>query len=160
MVQAGRRVLEVGGEHVRRVVDAEIQLASTFEPSACGPPWATSGMNCVIPPVPVVLATPAPVRLNHVSIVNVERSSFAGSPNVTYAPLDPRSSPVGCCGGPVGVAVAWFDAVGLVVGIVDGRDDIEVRRAVDDAVSVKAGDVTSVPPLIGEVSATGLVVLR
>ncbi len=45
-----------------------------------------------IPPVPVVLATPVPVRLNQVSIVNCARSSFAGSPNVTYAPELPRSS--------------------------------------------------------------------
>ena len=47
-----------------------------------------------IPPVPVVLATPAPVRLNHVSIVNVARSNLAGSPKVTYAPELPRSSAV------------------------------------------------------------------
>ena len=37
----------------------------------------------VIPPVPVVLATPVPVRLNQVSIVNWPRSSLVGSPNVT-----------------------------------------------------------------------------
>ena len=43
------------------------------------------------PPVPVVLATPVPVRLNQVSIVNWARSSLAGSPNVTYAPALPRS---------------------------------------------------------------------
>ena len=68
-----------------------------------------------MPPVPVSLATPAPVRLNQVSIVNVDRSSFAGSPNVTYAPLDPRSRPVGCWGAPAGVAVTWFDAVDWLV---------------------------------------------
>ena len=36
-----------------------------------------------IPPLPVVLATPVPVRLNQVSIVNWPRSSLAGSPKVT-----------------------------------------------------------------------------
>ena len=55
---AGRHVLEVGRDHVARVIDAEDQLASTFEPSAWGPPWVTSGMKLVIPPVPVLPATP------------------------------------------------------------------------------------------------------
>jgi hypothetical protein len=59
------------------------QFASTVPPSVCGPPWVTSGMNCGMPLVPVVFGTPAPVRLNQVSIVNVPRSSFAGSPSRT-----------------------------------------------------------------------------
>ncbi len=59
-----------------------IQLASTSESSDCGAPWVSSG-RMVIPPLPVVLGVPVPVRLNQVSMVNWARSSLAGSPKVT-----------------------------------------------------------------------------
>ena len=73
-----------------------IQFASTFDASDSAAPWVSSGIMLMpgfVPPVPVVLATPVPVRLNQVSIVNWPRSSLLGSPKVTYAPLEPSFRP-------------------------------------------------------------------
>ena len=47
--------------------------------AAVGDEWDEFGM----PLVPVVFATPAPVRLNQVSIVKVAEVELGGSPNVT-----------------------------------------------------------------------------
>ena len=38
---------------------------STFEPSASARPLVISGIALAMPPVPVEVPTPAPVRLNH-----------------------------------------------------------------------------------------------
>ncbi len=65
---------------------------STFEPSASARPFVTSGI-AVTPPVPVLVARPAPVCLNQVSSVNVAAPRAGAAPNVTYE-LEPfRSSP-------------------------------------------------------------------
>ena len=76
------------------VLMPRIQLASTVEPSACAAPCVRSGTRLATPPVPVVLATPVPVRMNQVSIVNCWRPSLVGTPIVTYAPLLPSRSAV------------------------------------------------------------------
>ena len=44
---------------------------STVEPSDSARPLVTSGMALAMPPLPVLVPTPAPVRLNHVSSVKV-----------------------------------------------------------------------------------------
>ena len=51
--------------------------------SASAPPLVTSGMALVMPPVPVVTPTPAPVRLNQVSSVKLVTSSAGARPKVT-----------------------------------------------------------------------------
>ncbi len=105
-----------------------IQFASTFEPSASAAPWVSSGIMLMpgfVPPVPVVLATPAPVRLNHVSIVNCARSSLAGSPKLTYAPPDPSFSPE-----PMPVSESSFDAVDSLLPAVNCGDDVVVGHAI------------------------------
>src|SRR6266545_5277193 len=61
---------------------------STFEPSASARPFVISGTALAIPPVPVLVPTPAPVRLNHVSNVNCAAPKPGAAPNVTYW-LDP-----------------------------------------------------------------------
>ena len=51
---------------------------------AFGRPFVISGIALVIPPVPVVVPTPAPVRLNHSSIVKVALRRSAEPPSVAY----------------------------------------------------------------------------
>ncbi len=69
---------------------------STLEPSASARPLVTSGM-AVMPPLPVLVPTPAPVRWNQVSSVNVAAPSPGAAPNVTYwlLPLKARAVPAG-----------------------------------------------------------------
>ena len=55
---------------------------STVPPSASAMPLAMSG-TATTPPVPVFVAIPAPSRLNHVSMVNVEAPRPGAAPNVT-----------------------------------------------------------------------------
>ena len=55
---------------------------STLPPSASAIPLVTSGM-ATTPPVPVLVAMPAPSRLNHVSIVSVDTPSPGAAPNLT-----------------------------------------------------------------------------
>src|SRR5215211_5695603 len=57
---------------------------STFEPSASARPLVISGTALAIPPDPVLVPTPAPVRLNHVSNVNCAAPKPGAAPNVTY----------------------------------------------------------------------------
>ena len=45
-----------------------------------------------MPPDPVVLLTPAPARLNHVSIVNVTLPSSVACPNVTKSSVPSKAS--------------------------------------------------------------------
>src|SRR6266511_2500743 len=70
---------------------------STFDPSASARPFVTSGI-AVIPPVPVLVAEPPPVHLNHVSSVNCAAPSPGAAPIVTYW-LDPLSSNACAVGG-------------------------------------------------------------
>src|SRR6266508_2918722 len=57
---------------------------STLEPSASARPLVTRGIALAIPPLPVLVPTPAPVRLNQVSSVNVAAPNPAAGPKVTY----------------------------------------------------------------------------
>src|SRR6266511_3345739 len=61
---------------------------SCVVPSASARPLVTSGIALAMPPEPVLVPIPAPVRLNHVSNVNCAAPSPGASPNVTYW-LDP-----------------------------------------------------------------------
>src|SRR5215211_5765939 len=61
---------------------------STFEPSFSARPLVISGTVLAIPPDPVLVPTPTPVRLNHVSNVNCAAPKPGAAPNVTY-PLEP-----------------------------------------------------------------------
>src|SRR3954466_15818737 len=78
---------------------------STFEPSASARPFVTSGIALAMPPEPVLVPMPAPVRLNHVSSVNCAAPSPGAAPIVTYwlDPLNANACAVG--GGGCGVAV-------------------------------------------------------
>jgi hypothetical protein len=53
--------------------------AAAVSPSAL--PFAMSGIALAMPPVPVSIPTPAPVRLNHSSVVNVAERSWVVEPN-------------------------------------------------------------------------------
>ena len=56
---------------------------STLLPSASARPLVTSGMASTMPPVPVLVETPALSRLNQVSMVNVAASRPGAAPKVT-----------------------------------------------------------------------------
>ena len=75
--------------------------------SACGPPLVTSGIALAMPPVPVLMPTPAPSRRNQVSTVKVVALRPEPAPKVTKSLLPSRSTaePTGV----VGVAVASFE---------------------------------------------------
>src|SRR5215217_7667246 len=70
---------------------------STLVPSASARPLVTSG-TAVTPPDPVDVATPAAVRLNQTSSVNVDAPRAGAAPNVTYwlVPLNWRPVAVDC----------------------------------------------------------------
>ncbi len=57
---------------------------STLLPSASPRPFVSSGTAAVIPPVPVVVVAPVPVRLNQTSRVNDAAPRVLALPNVTY----------------------------------------------------------------------------
>ena len=57
---------------------------SRFDWSAWSRPLVTSGI-ATTPPVPVVAATPEPVRRNQVSRVKVESFRAAASPRLAYS---------------------------------------------------------------------------
>src|SRR6266536_6207909 len=78
---------------------------STFEASASARPFVTSGIALAMPPLPVLVPTPAPVRLNHVSTVKREAPSDGAAPKVTYwlEPLSDNAYALG--GGGAGVAL-------------------------------------------------------
>ncbi len=65
---------------------------STVEPSFSARPFVTKGTALAMPPDPVSVPTPVPVRLNQVSTVKVEAPSPGAAPNVTYCddPLNCR----------------------------------------------------------------------
>src|SRR2546422_3546600 len=63
---------------------------STLLPSASARPFVTIG-TALTPPVPVLVAAPAPSRLIQASSVNVEAPSPGAGPNVTYAFVPPKS---------------------------------------------------------------------
>ena len=76
--------------------------------SASARPFEISGIALATPPVPVLVPTPVPVRLNHSSSVRLWALSVGAAPNVTYW-LDPfscRPRPAAA----LGVAVASFEA--------------------------------------------------
>ena len=56
---------------------------SRLLPSLWARPFVSSGIASVIPPEPVLVATPAPSRLNHVSMVKVVAPRPGAGPNVT-----------------------------------------------------------------------------
>src|SRR6186997_1754332 len=58
--------------------------------SASARPFVISGIALAMPPLPVEVPTPAPVRRNHVSSVNVDAPSADALPIVTYW-VDPFS---------------------------------------------------------------------
>ena len=64
-------LLEVGHELAAAGVDAEEVVDVGGRRLAFGRPFVISGIALAIPPVPVLVPTPAPVRLNHSSTVNV-----------------------------------------------------------------------------------------
>ena len=143
------------------------QLASTFEFSAWAAPWVRRGTKFTIPPLPVVLATPVPVRLNQISIVNVARSSLAGSPKVTYAPPLPRSRPFPAAAcvvmalGTDGAAAGPLDLPGgplwdgVVVGASDGGADAPPPRPGGRAGALGLADGAG--SVLGDGSAVGSV---
>ena len=98
--------LEVGRDHVARGIDAQDPVGVDIRsPQACAAPWVRSGTKFVIPPVPVVLATPVPVRLNQVSIVNcgqiqlgriAEQDVRPGAPEVEGRDYRPPTRPRRC----------------------------------------------------------------
>ncbi len=79
---------------------------STFEASASARPFVTSGIALAMPPVPVEVPTPAPVRRNHSSSVNCEAPRPAAGPKVTYWLV-----PFSCSAVP-----AFTDGVAVTVG--------------------------------------------
>ena len=83
MIPTGGHIFEVGSNDIPSGVDAEQPVRVDVGPIAWGPPCVTSGKKLAMPLVPVDTPTPVPVRLNRVSMVNVPRSSLAGSPKVT-----------------------------------------------------------------------------
>src|SRR5947207_9924810 len=64
--------------------------------SASARPFEMSGIALAMPPVPVLVPTPAPVRRNHNSSVKFEAFSAGAAPNVRYW-LEPFS------------CTAWFE---------------------------------------------------
>ena len=52
--------------------------------SASARPFAINGIAFASPPVPVLVPTPAPVRLTHASTVKVALRRSLAAPNVAY----------------------------------------------------------------------------
>ena len=71
-------------------------------------PFEISGIALAMPPQPVDVPTPAPVRRNHSSSVKFEVFSAGAAPSVTYwlVPLSCRPLPAAA----FGVAAASFEA--------------------------------------------------
>ena len=65
---------------------------STLEPSLSARPLVTSG-TATTPPLPVLVAVPAPSERNQVSIVNCDRPSAGASPKVTWSSVPSKSIP-------------------------------------------------------------------
>src|SRR6266511_2061814 len=100
---------------------------STFEPSASARPFVTNGTALVIPLLPVLVPMPAPVRLNHVSMVNVDAPNPGAAPKVTYwlEPLNCSAFPADASG--IALAAADRDrTAGTAVDVVASQ----VRLAV------------------------------
>src|SRR3954470_11443636 len=76
-------------------------------------PFVTSGIALAMPPVPVLVPAPAPVRRNHSSSVRLEAFNAGAAPNVTYW-LEPFSS------------TAWPEAaaVACAEALVDAADSL------------------------------------
>ncbi len=76
--------------------------------SASARPFEISGIALAMPPVPVLVPAPAPVRLNHSSSVKLWAFSVGAEPKVTYwvDPFSCRPRPAAM----FGVAVASADA--------------------------------------------------
>src|SRR5436309_3764940 len=89
---------------------------STLLPSASARPLLRSGIASGMPPVPVLVPTPAPSCLNHVSMVNVAVPRPGAGPKVTYSFVPSKSSAV-----PAAVAVGVGVAVAVVVGVGEGE---------------------------------------
>ena len=96
--------------------------------SASARPLVTSGMALAMPPVPVLVAAPAPVRRNHSSTVRLDALSAGAAPKVTYwlVPFEQH----GLARGDAGRLRRGARGGGrLVVGEVLGRDHVVVGRA-------------------------------
>ncbi|SRR6266542_4429804 len=87
---------------------------STFEPSASARPLVSSGIALAMPPLPVFVPTPTPVRSNHVSSVNREAPNDGAAPNVTYWLEPSNDNAVAVGGGACAVADASADGVELL----------------------------------------------
>src|SRR5512142_2439106 len=77
---------------------------STFDPSASARPFVISGIALAIPPVPVLVPTPAPVPLNQVSSVNRDASKDGAAPKVTNCDEPSKASAFALGGGAWAVA--------------------------------------------------------
>ncbi len=73
--------------------------------SASARPFVISGIALAMPPVPVLVPTPVPVRLNHSSRVRFWAFRAGAAPKVTYW-LDPLS----CSAWFVPLLLAWAEA--------------------------------------------------
>ena len=80
---------------------------STLLFSASPRPLVSSGIADVSPPLPVVVATPAPVLLNHSSSVKVCAPSVGAAPNVT------RSSTPSNCSAYSGAALTTANPIAV-----------------------------------------------
>src|SRR6185295_3405786 len=121
---------------------------SLLLPSASLRPFATSG-TAVTPPVPVLVAWPAPRCLNHASIVNVADPSAGAGPNVTYAPAPGNRSAV--------LLPAAAATVAVIVSDADSAPSLEVslntyvpgnEKVADVAADVELAKLTTPGPLV------------
>src|SRR6266536_5368123 len=82
---------------------------SLASPSASARPFVTSGIALAKPPVPVLVPTPAPLRLSQHSSVNVDAPNPGAAPKVTYwlLPLNCSAVPANdACPCPLGANAA------------------------------------------------------
>ena len=80
----GLALLEVGDELAAGGVDAQEVVDVGGCRLGLGPALGDERDRVVMPPVPVLVPTPAPVRLNHSSTVNVALRSWLVLPRVAY----------------------------------------------------------------------------
>ena len=94
-------------------------------------PFVISGIALAMPPLPVLVPTPAPVRRNHSSSVRFCAFRAGAAPNVTYW-LEPLSDERVTHGLGRASTVTEADAGRRVALAVDRGDDVEVVGAVVD----------------------------
>ena len=115
-----------------------------------------------MPPVPVLVPAPAPVRLNHSSSVRFGALSAGAAPNVTYWLVPVELQAVAGRGALRRCAAASFEAAATRCAEASTADDDVVVRRVVDGRRVDVGrSRSSAVPLSGvPVVGTGVVVER